>query len=238
MVEWRPMHLLAVCWNQWRTERELAKRGVLFRTTDPAQVEAAYAAMTDAEFEAINGRQAWANWRTIPQALAGRLPKRPLRAIDLGCGTGPSTRVLASLCPPGSRILGYELAAPLARIAGRRMFRGPDGQPQDVAFVPQGVTETLRDPAGEPLAAGSIDLANASGVVGHHLTEDTVAPLVAELARVLAPAGLALLDVGPTLRAEALARAMAKAAFFPVNRYRSWFLDPNGQVLFHRVASA
>lgn len=231
------MDLLTVCWKQWRTERALAARGVLFRTTDPAAVEAAYAAMTDEEFEAINGRQAWANWRTIPAALNGRLPRRPVTAIDLGCGTGPSTRVLASVCPPGSRILGYELAAPLARIASRHTFSGPDGRKQDVQFVAQGVTETLKDPGGQPLADGSVDVANASGVVGHHLTEETVKPLVAELARVLAPHGLALLDVGPTLSAEALARAMAPAGWHPEGRFRSWLLDPNGQVLFSRATS-
>lgn len=228
------MNLISVCWRQWRAERELARRGVLFRTADPAAVEAAYAAMSDAEFEAINGRQAWANWRTIPRALAGRLPERPVLAVDLGCGTGPSTRVVASVCPPRSRILGYELAAPLARIAGRHRFPGPDGVPQEVRFVAQGVTGTLCDPGGQPLAAGSVDLANASGVVGHHLTGRTVAPLVDELARILAPAGLALLDVGPTLGAEALARAMARGGFVPEGRFRSWVLDPTGQVLFRR----
>jgi SAM-dependent methyltransferase len=228
------MNLLEVCWNQWRTERELARRGVRFRTTDMVAVEAAYAAMSDAEFEAINGRQAWANWRTIPEALRGRLPDRPLLAVDLGCGTGPSTRVVARVCPAGSRILGYELAAPLARIAGQRAYPGPDGANAHVAFIAQGVTETLKDERGAPLADGSVDLANASGVVGHHLTPATVGPLVAELARVLAPEGLALLDVGPTLGADALARAMAEKKFRPVGRYRSWLFDPTGQVLFER----
>lgn len=229
------MDLLTVCWKQWRTERALAARGVLFRTTDPAAVEAAYAAMTDEEFEAINGRQAWANWRTIPAALANRLPRRPVFAIDLGCGTGPSTRVLASVCPPGSRIIGYELAAPLARIASRHTFKGPDGHQQDVTFVAQGVTETLRDPDGKPLADASVDIANASGVVGHHLTEETVKPLVAELARVVKRDGVLLLDVGPTLSAEALARALAPTGWHPQGRFRSWLLDPNGQVLFSRA---
>lgn len=227
-------NILEVCWRQWTTERALARRGIRFRGTDMAAVEAAYAAMSDAEFEAINGRQAWANWRTIPKALEGRLPARAITAVDLGCGTGPSTRVLARVCPAGSRILGYELAAPLARIAAQRRFTGPDGQPADVRFVAQGVTEALKDEAGQPLAAGSVDVANASGVVGHHLTPASVPPLVAELARVLAPGALALLDVGPTLPAEALTRAMATSGFRALGRFRSWVLDPTGQVLFQK----
>lgn len=226
--------LIAVCWEQWRAERALARRGVRFRSTDLAQVESAYAAMSDAEFEAINGRQAWANGRTIPRALAGRLPARPLVALDLGCGTGPSTRVLAAVCPPGSKLLGFELAEPLARVAARRAYAGPDGRPADVRFVCQGVTGMLNDPDGCPLADGSVDLVNASGVIGHHLTPATIPPLVAELARVLAPTGLALLDVGPTLGEEALTRAMAQPGFRAQGRFRSWWLDPTGQVLFSR----
>src|SRR5688572_28500143 len=90
-----PGNLLGVCWRQWRTERALARRGIRFRTTDPAAVTAAYAAMSAEEFGAINGRQDWANWRTIPRALSGHVPDRPLRVLDLGCGTGTSTAVLA-----------------------------------------------------------------------------------------------------------------------------------------------
>src|SRR3954469_15229830 len=99
-----PGYVLAVCWRQWRAERSLARRGVHFRATDPDpdRVAGAYAAMSPTDFDAINGRQDWANWRTIPRALSGRLPDRPLRVLDLGCGTGGSTRVLAFYCPAGS----------------------------------------------------------------------------------------------------------------------------------------
>jgi len=104
-----PGRLLAVCWRQWRAERALARRGVHFRTTDLAALAAAYAAMSDGEFDAVNGRQDWANWRTIPRSLSGHVPDRPLRVLDLGCGTGGSTRVLAFYCPAGSAITGYKV---------------------------------------------------------------------------------------------------------------------------------
>src|SRR6187401_1789868 len=58
-----PGNVLAVFWRQRQVERDLARRGIEFRTTDEKAVESAYAAMSDQEFEAINGRQAWANWR-------------------------------------------------------------------------------------------------------------------------------------------------------------------------------
>jgi SAM-dependent methyltransferase len=227
-----PGHLLGVCWRQWRAERALVRRGIRFRTTDQEALAAAYAAMTDGEFEAINGPQTWANWRTIPRSLSGHVPDRPLRVLDLGCGSGASTQVLAFYCPPGSRITGYELARPLVELARRRTYRRRDGQPADVSFCCQGVTEMLREPDGSPVADRSVDVASASGVVGHHLNEQTVGPLVRELKRVLAPGGVALLDVGPTLRTAALTRQMSAAGFRSLGRRRSCLLDPTGQVVF------
>src|SRR5438093_9145319 len=86
-----PGHALAVCWRQWRAERALARRGIQFRATEPAAVAAAYAAMSDEDFAAINARQDWANWRTIPRGLSGHVLDRALRVLDLGCGSGSST---------------------------------------------------------------------------------------------------------------------------------------------------
>jgi SAM-dependent methyltransferase len=230
-----PGHILRVCWRQWRAERELARRGVQFRTTDPTTAQAAYTAMTQGEFDAINGRQDWANWRTIPRALNGQVPDRPLRVLDLGCGTGGSTRVLAFYCPADSHITGYELATPLVDIARQREYRHRSGQPGDVTFVCQGVTETLREPDRRPIPDLSVDLVNASGVVGHHLNEQTIRPLAAELKRVLAEGGIAQLDVGPTLSDHALTQIMKSFGFRRLTRRRSWIFDPTGQVVFHRI---
>jgi SAM-dependent methyltransferase len=225
----RPGKLPEVCWRQWRTERALAARGVRFRSTDPARVAAAYAAMSPAEFEAVNGRQAWANWRTVPAALRGRLPARPVRAFDLGCGTGTSTRVLARVLPAGSEIVGYEPARPLADRAGQEDYR-----PARVRFVCQPVDEPWRRPDGTRVPDGSADLVHASGLVGHHFDPETVRPLLAEVGRVLAPGGLALLDDGPTLPRPALVTAAGRVGLRPVARVRSWWLAPAGQVLFRK----
>lgn len=229
-----PGNVVAVCWRQWRAERSLAHRGVRFRSTDPTAVAAAYAAMSTEEFEAVNARQEWANWRTIPRALAGRLPDRPCRVIDLGCGTGTSTRVLAHFTPVGSDTLAYELVAPLLALARRRRYAHSGGRTARVQFICQGVTETLRDASGRALADRSIDLANASGIVGHHLDEAAARPLFAELSRVLMSGGLALLDDGPTLSASALVNLLRPLGFRPLGRYRSWPLARSGQVAFRR----
>jgi SAM-dependent methyltransferase len=227
-----PGNLLGVCWRQWRAERALARRGVHFRTTDVAALATAYAAMSDGEFDAINGRQDWANWRTIPRALSGHVPARPLRVLDLGCGSGGSTRVLAFYCPAGSRITGYELAAPLVEIARRRAYADRSGRPADVTFCCQGVTEPLRQPDGTPVADGSVDVVNASGVVGHHLDAVTFRPLIGELKRVLRPAAVALLDVGPTLGDVELSAILAAAGFARLGHRRSCWLDRTGQVIY------
>jgi SAM-dependent methyltransferase len=223
-----PGRLLTVCWRQWRTENALARRGIRFRGTALSTVLAAYAAMSQAEFDAINGPQSWANWRTIPRALNGHVPDRPLRILDLGCGSGSSTRVLAFYCPAGSEITGYEIAEPMLAYARRREYRHRSDVRVNVDFRCQGMTEKLREPD------DSVDLVNASGVIGHHLRADTFAPLLAELKRVLKDDGTALLDVGPTMPARALRRLMTEAHFDCLGHYRSWFGDRTGEMVFRR----
>lgn len=227
-----PGNLLAVCWRQWWAERALARRGIHFRSADPAIVQQAYTAMTPEEFDAINGRQDWANWRTIPRALSGHVPDRALRVLDLGCGTGSSTRVLAYYCPAGSRITGFELAAPLIEVGRRRSYCRRSGEPVDVSFVCQGMTETFQEDDHQPVPPTSVDLVSASGVVGHHLNSNMVVPVAQEIRRVLRPGGTALLDVGPTMKERSLTRLMEPLGFRRLGRRRSWLFDPTGQVVF------
>jgi SAM-dependent methyltransferase len=224
-----PGNILAVCWRQWRTERRLARRGIRFRGTDAQRVATAYASMSADEFDAINGRQDWANWRTIPRALSGHVPDRPLRVLDLGCGSGTSTRVLAFYCPAGSSITGYEFAEPLVAVARKRDYRRRDGEPAQVDFVCQSVTEPLRQ------ADGSVDLVNASGVVGHHLDTTSAGPLIGELRRVLRAEGVAMLDPGPTLVGPDLRALMQRAGFTLLGHYYSWFGDMGGEMVFRRA---
>jgi SAM-dependent methyltransferase len=223
---------LMACWRQWRAERRLARRGIHFRDTNMENVAAAYRAMSLAEFEAINGRQDWANWRTIPRAMSSHVPNRPLSIIDLGCGTGSSTRVLAWFAPAGSRITGYELAEPLLALARRRDFRNRVGQAAQVDFVCQGVTQTLRARDGGIIPEHSVDLVNASGVVGHHLNAATIAPLIAELSRILCQGSIAMLDVGPSLGGPELRRLMSVASLEFLGHYRSGWWDPTGEMVF------
>lgn len=227
-------NVLGILWRQWRTERRLRKRGIYFRDTDLERVAQAYAAMSEDDFEGVNARQDWADWRTIPRSLSGHVPNQPLRVLDLGCGTGGSTQVLAFYCPPGSHITGYELAEPIAAFARRRRYLRRDGQPAQVDFRCQGVTERFVDADGNDIPDQGVDLVNASGVVGHHLDHQSIGALVDELKRVLKPTGIASLDVGPALGSKELTDAMEKAGFQARGRYRSWFADRMGQIVFRR----
>jgi SAM-dependent methyltransferase len=227
-----PGNALAVVWRQWRTERRLKRRGVHFRNTNIETVAAAYRAMSETDFDAVNARQDWANWRTIPRCLCGRVPDRALRVLDLGCGTGSSTRVLAWYAPAGSHVTGYELAEPLVDIARERSYHHRTGAATRVDFVGQGVTETLRAPDGGNLDGCSVDVVNASGIVGHHLNATSVLPLIAELRRVLRPEGIAMLDVGPTLTGRELRPLMDQAAFTYLGHFRSGWWDPTGEMVF------
>lgn len=228
-----PGFVLAVCWRQWRTERQLARRGIHFRSTAIAQLVAAYSAMDQAEFDAINGPQAWANWRTIPRALSGHVPNRPLRIVDLGCGTGSSTQVLAFYAPAGSHITGYEIADPMIPFARNRRYLHQSGVAQRIDFVCQPINEILKAD-GAPLPERSVDVIHSSGVIGFHLNEQTVLPLIAEVDRLLSPDGAALLDVGPTLPGPTMRRLLSEAGFDFKGHYRSWFGDRTGEMVFKR----
>lgn len=223
--------LLAVCWRQWRAERALKARGIDFRTTEPSAALEAYSSMTSDEFAAINGRQAWANRRTIARSLRGLLPGRALLVLDLGCGTGESTRVLASLLPAGSQVIGIEFASRLVELA-----REHDVARRDVAvqFIVGSVTETYRDGAGGALPDESVDVVNASGIFGHHLDGPDAEAAANEIARVLKVAGIAAIDVGPRLSASDLKRLMKARGFTPIRRTRSNPFDRTGQVVFRK----
>ena len=173
----------------------------------------------------------WVNWRIIPRAMSGLVPNRPLTIMDLGCGIGSSTSVLAFYSPQGSRILAYEMSRPLVNIASTRAYLDRSGERADVRFHCQSITTPLY--ASDSTSLGQrIDLANSSGVLGHHFNLDTMQLLAAQLKTVVRPGGLAMLDSGPTLSASDLAGIMTSAGFVEVRRCHSWPLDPTALIVF------
>lgn len=206
-----------------------------FRSRQNDGATRAYCAMTAREFEGINARQRWANWRTIARNLSTRVPARPLKALDLCCGVGHSTEVLASFLAPGSRILGLEFNPRFVELARFRHYSTVDGKPARVRFRAQSVLETFRDTAGDVIDSASIDLVNSCGAVAHHFDPQTTAKLALEVARVLKHGGIAMIDCGRAgTDRESLVRIFGKLGFEVLHEARSCFLDRASQVCFRK----
>ena len=212
------------------------KRKVNFRKRENTEAVQAYCEMELPEFAGINARQKWANWRTIPKNLDGRIPSHPLRAIDLCCGTGDSTEVLACYLPQGSTILGLEFNPNFVSAARSRTYLDHQGKPARVGFRVQSVLETFRDENGEPLANESVDLVNSCGAVGSHFDAASTRALVREIARVLKTGGLATIDAGaPGTGKRQLIRIFRAHGFAVENITKSCALDLFSQVCFRKL---
>jgi SAM-dependent methyltransferase len=208
----------------------LARRGIRFRSRDERAVRAAYTAMSEDQFEGINARQRWANWRTIPANLRDHVNGRPFAAVDLCCGAGHSTEVLAHVLPPGSRILGLDLSPGLIGAACRRGYRDAAGGLADVRFRVQSVLEPFREPDGTLVPEASLDLVHSSGAVGSHFEPDATRRLLEETRRVLRPGGFALVDAGRGgTSPPRLEELLAAAGFVVCRRSRSCFVDRSWQ---------
>jgi SAM-dependent methyltransferase len=221
--------------RRWRLERGLRRRGIVLRSGDPEAVRAAYERLSPEEFAAFNGLQNWSIGRVLPRVVRAVVPERPCVAVDLGCGSGDSTRWLVRCTTPGSRVLAYDFSAQRLATARERAYVHRDGSRAQVTFVLQGITRSLADPSGRPLAARSVDVALSSGIVGHHLDHDAVARLGAELDRVLRGDGTAVLDSGPRLRVPELCALMRARGFRRVAVQRFVPFNPRAQVVFRRA---
>ena len=231
-----PLALLAVLVRQACHELRVRRlRGIAFRTSRNDEARRAYAALRLWEFEGINERQAWANWRTIRRNLQSRAPRRPVSAIDLCCGTGDSTEVLAWCLEPGSAILGVDADPRFVAAARERAYFTRRGRPADVRFGCQSVLEPLCNEAHEPIADASVDVVNSSGAVGCHFEATATAVLAAEVDRVLRPGGLALIDCGPDgTRPRELREIFQALGHRAILRARSCAFDRYWQLCFRK----
>jgi SAM-dependent methyltransferase len=234
-----PARLCAIVLRQAYHEMRVRRwRGLHFRSARADEMRQAYQSMQAWELEGINARQAWANWRTIPRNLDGRLAPRPLGAIDLCCGTGQSTEVLAYYLPPGSSILGLEYQPHFVRAARARGYWSSSGAPARVQFRAQSVLETFRDASGAAVPTDSVDLVNSSGAVGCHFDQPATALLADEVARVVRHGGLALIDSGRAGTAESDVRGLFEArGFRSVHKARSCPFDRFTQLCFRKEPS-
>jgi ubiquinone/menaquinone biosynthesis C-methylase UbiE len=109
--------------------------------------------------------------------LAGEGRREPVRALDVGSGTGNLTGRLIAL---GARVTAADLSSKLLAEVTRRF--GASGQLTTLALNGRNL---------EPIPDGSFDLAVAYSVL-HHVSD--YAALVSEMARVVRPGGIVYLD--------------------------------------------
>lgn len=228
--------ILSICMRQaWTEVRLILTRGINFRYRQNETARNAYAKMGLDEFEGINARQQWANWRTIPKNLTGRIISRPMKAIDLCCGTGHSTEVLAHYLPPGSEILGLEFSESFLGVARRKKYLNHNGEDVRVRFNAQSVLEVFCDSDGNFVRDQSIDLVNSCGAVGAHFDEEKTLTLAIEVARVIKPGGLAMIDSGqPGTNQNQLIRIFESKGFEFIHAARSCIFDRYTQVCFRK----
>lgn len=216
--------------------RLFLRRNLNFRKRENQKAVQAYCRMALPEFQGINARQRWANWRTVPKNLSGRLPRHAIRAIDLCCGTGDSTEVLACYLPLGSSILGLEYNSQFVEAARARKFAHRTGAAVEVQFRVQSVLERFRDASGEPVESESVELVNSCGAVGSHFDASATEKLAREIARVLRPGGLAAIDAGaPGTGKRELIRIFCALGFKVVHHAKSHPLDLFTQICFQKL---
>jgi SAM-dependent methyltransferase len=238
MNDYRNPSLASLVARKWRQFQVETIGGYRFRGQEVGFVQRAYDGMDDNTFTAINGAQEWVNWRQIPRASHGRIPRGPALVIDLGCGPGSSTRILAWCGTPQWRIIGVDFSEQLIRLArqlaGNGAFRTAAGERPTVEFVVGSVVEPLRDGSGTLIADGSVDYVSSSGIVGHHLSAEGLERLASELQRIVKPRGYVALDSGPHLKGDSIRRIMEKAHFILRARVRSVPFDPRPQLVFQK----
>lgn len=236
LPEGLPRLLLRQAWAELR----VSMGGFLpFRERENGLAVRAYCGMTVEEFEAINARQRWANWRVIPRSLLGRLPDRPCLAVDLCAGVGDSAEVLACCLPEGSEILGLEYNPEFVRRARSRAYLDASGRRVIAAFRAQSVLKPFRDAAGARLPGACVDLVNCCGAIALNFGEPDIDALSAEAARVLRPGALATIDAPADAQGMArMIRVFGGRRFEALGSARSCFLDRFAQICFRRTGPA
>jgi len=210
-------------------------KGINFRRRNNHEAVQAYQKMSVDEFEGINLRQQWSNWHTIPRNLNGRVPEHPLYALDLCCGVGHSTEVLACYLPTDSVILGLEYNFNFVARARGRVYLDKSKNSVKVRFNTQSVLETFREESGVPIETGVVDLVNCSGAVGCHFDAQGSSRLAHEIARVLRPGAIAMIDSGRNgTSSEELTRIFKDSNLTRIHATRSCFADPYLQIVFQK----
>ena len=221
-------------WTKF-TGRRIKGQGMIGAPGDV--VAAGFGGLEGEDFDEYNFPQVWVERRQIPEAIDGRIPARDAVVLDLGCGPGTSTEVLAYFADPSWTIVGYDLTRHLierARLrAARGEFRNRAGSVITPEFRCQNVAEPLRRGSGA-IEDASVDFAISCGVVGLYLQHDEASRLARELSRVVKPGGYAAIDAGPANPVATVRAVMSEAGFIEAGVARSFVIEPRPKIVFRR----
>ena len=113
---------------------------------------------------------------------------------------------------------------------------GPEADPRCPLGEARLRGEPSQDGQGREIPKASIDLVNSCGAVGHHFRADSTLILAREIARVLKPGGIALIDSGRDgTRADDLIRIFTQLGFEAVSYNRSCAVDRFTQFCFRKT---
>jgi len=136
---------------------------------------------TDADADEHDAIRAW-----YSDLLRPYLPCRPLRTLDIGCGSGRVVSVLAQLCPDGFHLAIDGSEEAVAQTARRLTDEGINGAVEQADVTESGLARRLLE------RYGRFDLMTCFYVL-HHYDVDTIGRVLAQLRDVLADNGLIVL---------------------------------------------
>lgn len=215
------------------TGRRIPGQGMI--GAGPEAVRDGFGSLAGKTFDGYNLPQQWVESRMLPQVIEGRVPVSGARVLDLGCGPGTSTRILAWFAKPDWRIEGLELIDHQVALAKERVaggwFVNRDGERIEPTFRCADVSEP---DAFVAIEDGSVDLAVSGGVVGLYLTPEQGERLIGALRRVVRVGGWVALDAGPSIPVKALEAMGRRNGFEVVDLVKSFPIEPRPKVLFRR----
>lgn len=221
--------VLKQCWVEWLSR---IIRGANIRTLDNRHVLKAYEKLTPNELRSVNMRQHWAAWRAIPRSLSSVVVDQPVAAIDLCCGLGESTRILAHFLTPGSRILGIDFDARFIRHAQN----APSTRTDRCDYRVQSVLAPWHDQDGVLVPDMSVGLVHSIGALAFHFTRFEIEIIVKNAWRVLRRGGALVLDMRRFGRERIqLLKSISAGGFKHVKSASSCLLDRTTQESFLRL---
>lgn len=141
--------------------------------------------------------------------------------VDLGCGTGTSSRRLAALFPQAAQVIGVDASPHFLAVASNVGATGVLAEQEQAAAAR--VSYQLGDIASTSLPAGSASLVSVCLVI-HELPTSATEEVFREAYRLLSPGGsLAIMEMDP--EAPGFARLRANALLFSLVRSTEPFLD-------------